>query len=226
MKRFELSEKLISAMPVAAATEGRDIYADGLKRVFDLFLAILCLPVVAPMILMIAVLVSRDGGPAFFGHERVGRDGRRFRCWKIRTMVPDAERRLAELLASDPEVAEKWRRFRKLDDDPRVTPLGALLRRTSLDELPQILNVILGDMSFVGPRPVTEAEMIHYGRHRASYCALRPGITGLWQVIGRNVATYEERVAFDVDYRRRIGFRLDLKILARTALVILRPTGQ
>jgi lipopolysaccharide/colanic/teichoic acid biosynthesis glycosyltransferase len=161
-----------------------------------------------------------------FGHARVGRGGRMFRCWKIRTMVPDAESRLAAYLNLNPAAAAEWDAERKLNDDPRITRIGDIMRRTSLDELPQIWNVLIGEMSFVGPRPVTADELGKYGISRSAYCAMRPGITGLWQVSGRNEVSYAERVALDVDYLRRMSLALDLSIIARTAGVIVRPTGK
>ncbi len=226
MRQYHAGEGFASAAPVAPATrEADDLYAGGLKRVLDLLIVVAALPVALPVILLIAGLVALDGGRPFFGHVRVGRDGRPFRCWKIRTMARDAEARIAEVLAADPVAADEWRRFRKLGDDPRVTTLGAALRRTSLDELPQLLNVLTGEMSLVGPRPVTAPEMIHYAGHRSAYFGVRPGITGLWQVSGRSRVGYAERVRMDVSYQRRLSFWLDLRILARTALVLFRPTG-
>jgi lipopolysaccharide/colanic/teichoic acid biosynthesis glycosyltransferase len=156
----------------------------------------------------------------------VGRNGRAFRCWKIRSMVHDAEARLAELLETDLAAAEEWETYQKLDDDPRIMPLGDVLRRTSLDELPQLWNVLRGDMSLVGPRPVTAPELERYGASRSAYCAMRPGITGLWQVSGRNEVTYAERVALDVEYLRKMSLRLDVRIMLQTAGVVLRPTGK
>ena len=142
-------------------------------------------------------------------------------------MVPDAEARLDQYLSGNPAAAAEWRRFRKLTDDPRITRIGDFLRRTSLDELPQIWNVLRGDMSFVGPRPVMQDELDeHYGAARAAYCASRPGITGLWQVSGRNDLSYAERVELDVDYTRRAGLGLDVWIILRTAGVVVRPTGR
>ncbi len=196
------------------------------KRVFDVVFALVLLPFLVPVIGVLWLSVRRDGGPGFFGHERIGRDGVAFRCWKLRTMVVDAEARLCAHLAADPEAAAEWAREHKLSNDPRVTRWGRFLRRTSLDELPQIWNVLRGEMSFVGPRPVVLAELDRYGPHRAAYCALRPGITGLWQVSGRNDVSYAERVQLDASYARSCGLWRDLEIILRTAHAVLGATGR
>jgi lipopolysaccharide/colanic/teichoic acid biosynthesis glycosyltransferase len=197
------------------------------KRTFDILLAVALLPVIGITVLLLCALVyAHDRSFPMFGHARVGRGGRMFRCWKIRTMVPDAESRLAAYLNLNPAAAAEWDAERKLNDDPRITRIGDIMRRTSLDELPQIWNVLIGEMSFVGPRPVTADELGKYGISRSAYCAMRPGITGLWQVSGRNEVSYAERVALDVDYLRRMSLALDLSIIARTAGVIVRPTGK
>ncbi|MGG7566708.1 sugar transferase [Rhodovulum sp. DZ06] len=202
-------------------------YRAGGKRVCDIALAILILPMVAPVIGALALAVKRqDGANPFFGHTRVGRDGKRFRCWKIRTMVADAQERLVEHLANDPEAAAEWEAERKLTNDPRITRLGAFLRKTSLDELPQIWNVLRGDMSFVGPRPVPEDELEKYGHARGAYLAVRPGVTGMWQVSGRNDVAYDERVRMDVEYQRAYTLPMDFGILLRTAGVVVKPTGK
>ncbi|MEO1688860.1 MAG: sugar transferase, partial [Pseudomonadota bacterium] len=190
-------------------------------------LALLILPFVAGAVLVISALVFiRDGASPFFGHVRVGRGGRLFRCWKVRSMVPNAEAKLEAYLAEHPDAAEEWGAYHKLTDDPRITPVGEVLRKTSLDELPQLWNVIKGEMSFVGPRPVTPDELEKYGPGRNGYCAMRPGITGLWQVSGRNEVTYDERVQLDMKYLRDVSFWKDLSIILRTALVVVRPTGR
>ncbi|EYD70333.1 sugar transferase [Limimaricola hongkongensis] len=195
------------------------------KRALDLVLALLLLSTLGPIILILCLIVRLDGGPGLFGHPRIGRDGRSFRCWKIRTMVPNAGERLEQLLASDPKAREEWERDHKLRNDPRVTRLGNFLRETSLDELPQIWNVLTGEMSLIGPRPVTETELERYGSHRPVYLSLRPGVTGLWQVSGRNDTSYDRRVQLDAEYRQRISPRTDLGILLRTVGVVLNRTG-
>ncbi|WP_085790797.1 sugar transferase [Roseivivax jejudonensis] len=204
----------------------RGAYARYGKRAADIALALLLLPIVLPIIGALWVMTRADGGPGFFGHRRIGRRGRTFRCWKIRTMVVDAEARLSAHLAANPAAALEWARDFKLERDPRVTRLGAVLRATSLDELPQIWNVLRGEMSFVGPRPVVRAELCRYGRNRTAYLALKPGITGLWQVSGRNDVSYESRVRMDVDYLSRISLGTDLRLVARTIGAVLGRTGR
>lgn len=208
------------------ASVGRGLYKTRLKRVLDLVLAVLILPAMIPIILGLYIVTRRDGGPGFFGHTRVGQNGRAFKCWKIRTMVPDAQAVLAQHLADNPAAAAEWARDFKLDKDPRVTRVGRFLRSSSLDELPQLWNVIRGEMSFVGPRPVTTAELPKYSGHEASYLSVKPGITGLWQVSGRNDIDYDQRVRMDAAYVRSMSLQSDLSILARTVMVVLRRNGK
>ncbi len=197
-----------------------------LYRVFDVGLSLLALLFLAPIFLFIAVVVRlQDGGPALFAHSRLGEGGRRFKCLKFRSMRTDADERLYHLLASDPQARIEWARDHKLRQDPRITPLGVFLRRSSLDELPQFLNVLRGDMSLVGPRPIVEAEIPRYGRYFAHYCANKPGITGLWQISGRNDVGYRRRVAMDVFYARRRSLGLYLWILLATAPAVLLRRG-
>lgn len=196
------------------------------KRVFDLALVILLVPVLVPVILILWALVQRDGGAGFFAHNRIGRDGVQFKCWKIRTMVPDSQERLKQHLQENKEAAAEWARDHKLANDPRVTRIGSLLRKTSLDELPQLWNVLRGDMSFVGPRPIVLDEMSKYGKHQATYVAMKPGVTGLWQVSGRNDVTYDERVMMDVDYFNRMTMWLDIVLIIKTATAVLNRTGK
>lgn len=198
---------------------------NGTKRLFDLVVVIFVLPVLSPLIVLLWLIVRMDGGPGFFGHERIGRNGVPFRCWKIRSMVPNSEERLKDYLANNPEAAREWSENFKLRNDPRITPIGKFLRKSSLDELPQFWNVLLGEMSLVGPRPVSRDELQMYSIHLESYLSMSPGITGPWQVSGRNNLTYEQRVAIDVDYSRQAHLRLDIKILLKTASVVLRRTG-
>lgn len=206
--------------------EGEKFYSRVTKRVFDLVLAALLLPVLLPVIAVLWVLIRRDGGAGFFGHRRIGHGGKVFRCWKIRTMVPNAEERLVKYLEDNPEAAAEWERDHKLTNDPRITRLGRFLRETSLDELPQIWNVITGEMSFVGPRPVVRAEMRKYGHARMAYLTLKPGITGLWQVSGRNDVSYAERVQMDIEYLRVVSFRTDVKLILKTAMTVVNRTGR
>ncbi|WP_347313694.1 sugar transferase [Defluviimonas sp. SAOS-178_SWC] len=185
------------------------------------------MPVVVPLIALILVVSSAGGGQALYSQPRVGRHGKLFRCWKVRTMIPDADAALARILHDDPALAEEWRTTQKLVCDPRVTRFGALLRRTSLDELPQLWNVLNGTMSLVGPRPFTPDQRGLYrnGRADADYYRLRPGITGLWQVSRRNRGSFSERATYDSVYRTQLGVWTDLAILARTLVVVFRATG-
>ena len=196
------------------------------KRTLDIIGAGLGLVLLAPFFLVVALLVRADGGPAFFAHQRVGRGGRLFGCLKFRSMVIDSQARLEALLASNPAARAEWEATRKLKNDPRITPIGRFLRSTSLDELPQLINVLRGDMSLVGPRPVQEAEIDrYYGASAAHYMAVRPGITGLWQVSGRSETSYESRVALDVAYVSRPSLLADLSILLRTPVAVLSRRG-
>jgi exopolysaccharide production protein ExoY len=197
------------------------------KRVVDLLGATIGLLLLAPVLLMIALAVRWDGGPALYAHRRVGRGGKEFGCLKFRTMVPDADAVLAALLASSAEARAEWKATQKLRRDPRVTRVGRLLRATSLDELPQLFNVLRGEMSLVGPRPVVRAELdTFYGPSGAAhYMAVRPGITGLWQVSGRSGTSYAVRVALDVAYVSDMSLRQDVAILLRTLRVVLRRDG-
>lgn len=195
------------------------------KRAFDLLFALFLLPFLIVPILIVALLVRRDGGSAFFVHKRVGKGGKEFGCMKIRTMRVDAEEYLQSYLAQNETARKEWNETYKLKNDPRITKLGKFLRKTSLDELPQLFNVLRGEMSFVGPRPVPAKELRAYGSARHAYQAGRPGITGEWQVGGRNDLSYDERVAMDVNYRKSENFFSDLRIIIQTPLKVLKPTG-
>lgn len=196
------------------------------KRALDVIGAGLGLVLLAPFFLVVALLVRADGGPAFFAHQRVGRGGKLFGCLKFRSMVIDSQARLEALLASDPAARAEWEATRKLKNDPRITRIGRFLRSTSLDELPQLINVLRGEMSLVGPRPVQEAEIDrYYGASAAHYMVVRPGITGLWQVSGRSETSYESRVALDVSYVSRPSMLADLSILLRTPVAVMSRRG-
>lgn len=196
-----------------------------IKRMFDVAVASMLLLVLSPLLGLLAWRVRKDGGPAVFAHERIGRGGGTFRCLKFRTMVPDAQARLQELLDRDPVALSEWERERKLKQDPRITAVGHLLRRTSLDELPQLWNVLKGDMSLVGPRPVIRDELKEYGDQLDYYLEARPGITGLWQISGRSDTTYATRVSLDAWYVRNWSLWYDLVILIRTVKVVLKGEG-
>lgn len=204
---------------------GKSFYERIGKRVFDVSLAFFLLPVLVPIIFLLWVLVKRDGGAGFYAQPRIGKDGKAFRCWKIRTMVVDADRKLATFLARNPDAMDEWDAFHKLSDDPRITRVGAFLRQTSLDELPQIWNVIRGEMSFVGPRPVVRAEVRRYGSFRYTYLSMKPGITGVWQTSARNDVCFADRADFDNAYYNTMSVALDTKLVLKTALVVLNRTG-
>ena len=195
------------------------------KRSIDIALASAMLVALAPTLCALALMVRRDGGLVFFRHRRIGADGRSFYCLKFRSMCVDAETKLKEHLARNPEARKEWDKDFKLKNDPRVTRLGALMRRTSLDELPQLLNVIKGDMSLVGPRPIVTAEIQRYGNAFGFYLKCRPGITGLWQVSGRNDIDYGSRVELDARYAANWNLFTDVSILIRTFGVVMRRSG-
>jgi exopolysaccharide production protein ExoY len=198
-----------------------------LKRAFDIIGALMLLLILAPLFPLLALAVRLDGGPALYGHRRIGCNDRSFKCLKFRTMAADADRMLAQHLAENPRAAAEWARNRKLANDPRITRIGAILRKTSLDELPQLINVLRGEMSLVGPRPVVDDELEeHYGpAGRIAYSAMRPGITGLWQISGRSDTTYRERVTLDITYGSNWSFLLDVKILLMTVPAVLMRRG-
>ncbi|MBR0650914.1 sugar transferase [Roseomonas terrae] len=196
------------------------------KRAADVAIAAAALLFAAPFFLVVSLLVRADGGPAFYAHPRVGRDGRIFGCLKFRSMVVDSQARLEALLASDPAAREEWETTRKLKNDPRITRTGRFLRATSLDELPQLINVLLGEMAIVGPRPVTQSELdSYYGAAAAHYVTVRPGITGLWQVSGRSETSYDQRVALDVAYVSQPSLMADMRILIKTPVAVLSRRG-
>jgi lipopolysaccharide/colanic/teichoic acid biosynthesis glycosyltransferase len=198
-----------------------------LKRGVDIAAAmILGVVLFLPLFLIVAPLILLDGGPIFYSHRRVGAGGRRFQCYKFRSMVPDADRILDEICANDAEARLQWEQKQKLADDPRVTRIGYFLRKSSLDELPQLWNVLKGDMSLVGPRPIVDDEMARYGRYIDSYLAARPGLTGLWQVRGRDLVEYRGRVAMDVWYQRNSCLTLDLMLIVQTVGIVLGGRGR
>lgn len=213
-------------LPEAGPLPGKRLYSRVGKRLFDLFVVVSVAPLALVLIAITYVFARRDGGPAFFGHKRVGKNGKTFKCWKVRSMVIDSEARLAKHLAENPEAAAEWERDRKLTNDPRITRFGDFIRRTSLDELPQLYNVLKGEMSIVGPRPVVEAELEKYGAKVPWYLSQKPGITGLWQVSGRNDVTYAERVDMDVTYAQNVGLIFDIEIVGKTAVAVLARTGK
>lgn len=195
-------------------------------RPVDVVLALLAIVFFGPLMLTIALAIRlTDQGPILFAHRRIGQDGNEFRCLKFRTMVVNSDARLAAILADDPAARLEWQVDHKLRQDPRITRLGGFLRRTSFDELPQLFNVLRNEMSLVGPRPIVSAEVARYGRWFVNYSRVKPGITGLWQVNGRNETSYRRRVALDVVYSRRRTLRLNGKILLLTVPAVLTRRG-
>jgi lipopolysaccharide/colanic/teichoic acid biosynthesis glycosyltransferase len=195
------------------------------KRAFDILGALTIGLLGLPVIVAIAIIIRLGGQPVVFAHRRVGQDRKPFQCYKFRSMIPDAEKVLQELLHSDPKILREWRDSHKLKNDPRVTKFGEFLRRSSLDELPQLWNVLRGDMSLVGPRPIVEDEVERYGGNAKFYLSVKPGMTGLWQVMGRSNVTYSRRVSMDVLYVRKQSIRLDIWVLIRTAIVVFKRVG-
>jgi lipopolysaccharide/colanic/teichoic acid biosynthesis glycosyltransferase len=196
------------------------------KRAFDVAAASLLLLLFLPLMFFIAVILySLEGGNHNIAHNRVGYRGRSFRCFKFRSMVTNAEGALARYLRENPLARQEWEATQKLRDDPRITSLGRFLRATSLDELPQLFNVLAGDMSLVGPRPIVEGEIVRYGAYFADYASARPGLTGLWQVSGRSEVGYDRRVELDRNYVTGWSLSGDLMILLRTVKVVFSRVG-
>lgn len=222
-----ISKPSSSALASGSGYDSRGNRIDeGATRLLDIGVALMVLAFFLPLMVVIAaVIMMSDRGPIFFSQWRIGRKGDLFRCYKFRTMRTDAESRLAALLESDPLARAEWARDHKLRADPRIVGIGNFLRRSSLDELPQLFNVLRGEMSLVGPRPIVSAEIVRYGRYFPAYCSVRPGITGLWQISGRNDVSYRKRVAFDVTYSRSRSVLLDCKILALTLPSVLLRRG-
>lgn len=211
---------LASSLPGLRKTS---LYGAAFKRVLDLVLLIASLPIWMPVIVLGALLVALDGHNPIYRQKRIGRGGEVFWLWKLRTMVVDADAKLETYLQANPNARAEWDAYQKLARDPRITLVGCILRKTSLDELPQLINVLKGDMSLVGPRPMMVSQKLLYPGE--SYYELRPGLTGLWQVSDRNKSTFADRARFDDAYAATLSFGADLSILARTVLVVLRGTG-
>ena len=197
-----------------------------IKRVFDVVLAFLAIILLSPLLIGLALVIRlSDGGPAFFGHSRIGYSGETFKCWKFRSMMPNSTALLNEYLLANPAAARQWQNHRKLRDDPRVTPLGQLLRKYSVDELPQLFNILIGDMSFVGPRPIEAAEIEKFGRSIGHYVRARPGLTGIWQVSGRSSLDYKRRVVMDRYYVMHWSLLLDMALIIKTVPVAMGARG-
>jgi exopolysaccharide production protein ExoY len=219
----ELGDGMAASVYAAPAGKPVGLYRGYFKRAFDILAVVLVAPFVLPVVLVMALLVIRDGGSAFYSQDRIGRGGKVFRIWKLRSMVVDADERLEDHLASDPRARAEWDEHQKLKRDPRITQIGRLIRKSSLDELPQLWNVLKGDMSLVGPRPMMPTQARLYpGR---SYYRLRPGLTGFWQISDRNKTSFASRAAYDTQYARRLSLPTDLFVLFATVWVVLRGTG-
>jgi len=220
---FSDTTEQVKSRPITPSLPEVGPYETGLKRAFDCVIVLLALPFIAPVIAVLAFMVSRDGNSPFYSQERVGRGGRHYRMWKLRSMVVDAEGMLQDYLDSNHEAATEWALTQKLKHDPRITKLGLLLRKSSLDELPQLWNVLIGDMSLVGPRPMMPDQVEMYpGR---AYYSQRPGITGTWQVSDRNQSSFADRARFDADYVMNLSFLNDVKLLLATFRVVVKGTG-
>jgi len=198
------------------------------KRIFDIIFSTSALVLLSPVFLVIAIMIKIKSpeGPVFFGHQRIGKNGKFFRVYKFRTMVPDAEERLKKLLDSNPKLKKEFEKDFKLKDDPRIIPgIGNFMRKSSLDELPQFFNSLIGNMSVVGPRPIVEKELEKYGKYAKKLLSVKPGVTGLWQVSGRNDIDYNERIELDMEYIDKQSLWLDIKIITQTVLVMIFKKG-
>lgn len=198
-------------------------YKKYIKRLMDIAVVLVSAPITVPVALVLVLLIRREGGSAFYRQDRIGKDGDAFVCWKLRSMVMDADEKLEVYLDQNPEAKAEWDEFQKLREDPRITPIGRFMRRSSLDELPQLWCVLKGDMSLVGPRPfLPQQQSLYTGQ---IYYQVRPGITGLWQVSAHNDTNFASRVFYDDRYARNISFWADLKIMFRTVFVMFRGSG-
>lgn len=226
---MDTSEKA-SSLPLFTTTEIRPIwgalYRDFFKRLFDLTLAILLLPLVLPFLFVLIILIKIDSrGPVLYRSERIGKGGKTFNCLKLRTMCLDAHNLLPTILENDNSLREEYEKFCKLKKDPRITRVGKFLRSLSLDEFPQIFNVLKGEMSFVGPRPAFESELPKFGVFAGDYKKMLPGITGLWQISGRNDTCFQTRAKLDSIYSQKPNFWLDIKIILKTIPTALSRRG-
>ena len=223
-KSAHLAQKVSARRPDAAAVRPqRGIYRRGGKRLLDLTLVCLSAPLAVVLVAILAFIVARDHAHPFYAQTRVGKDGRLFKMWKLRSMVPDADQKLESYLERNPTARMEWNKNQKLQNDPRVTAFGRFLRKSSLDELPQLWNVLVGDMSLVGPRPMMPSQMGLYPKNE--YYDLRPGISGTWQISARNSCSFAERAEYDTAYEQTLSFREDCRILAVTLRVVMRATG-
>ena len=197
-----------------------------IKRIVDIGIILILSPIWIPVMIILAILTkSTSKGPVFYGHKRIGKNHKEIKCWKFRSMCVNSQEILQQILETDPIKRAEWEKDRKFQDDPRVTKFGKFLRKTSLDELPQIFNILKGDMSLVGPRPVTEPELVKYGKYQDYVLSVLPGLSGMWQISGRSDTGYEERISFDTYYIQNWSIWLDIWILLKTIWVVLRGKG-
>lgn len=198
-----------------------------IKRIFDIIGGICGVILLIPLTIGIAIanFVSGDKGPVFYSHERIGKNGKHFKMYKYRSMVVGADEKLEKYLAKNKEAAEEYRIYKKLQNDPRITKVGNFIRKTSIDEFPQFINVLFGQMSLVGPRPYLPREKEDMGKYYEYIVAKKPGVTGFWQVSGRNDVTFEDRLAMDMDYYNNANLVMDVKLLAKTGLKVLKKEG-
>jgi Undecaprenyl-phosphate galactose phosphotransferase WbaP len=232
---YDFSNKYLNKCPVEVNKENYQVledikqnrFKDFAKRIFDVIFSTVALILLTPIFIIIAILMKFiSPGPIFFGHKRIGQNGKFFRVYKFRTMVPNAEEILNEWLQNNPEIKKEYEKDFKLKDDPRIVPIiGNFMRKSSLDELPQFFNSLIGNMSVVGPRPIVEKELEKYHRFAPKLLTVKPGVTGLWQVSGRNDISYEERVRLDVWYVRNWSMELDIMILVKTAAIVVMRKG-
>lgn len=217
------SANVLYKKPALATQPKTGPYRSFFKRLLDVTLVVLSAPVVVPIIAALALIVALNGGKPFYAQDRVGRNGRIFRMWKLRSMVRDADAELQSYLDANPDMRAEWDSKQKLLNDPRITPVGHIIRKSSIDELPQLFNVLRGDMSLVGPRPMMVDQRALYPGDE--YYELRPGITGFWQITDRNNASFAERAFHDARYNARLSLLTDIKVLWATVKVVLRGTG-
>ncbi|MDP7185817.1 MAG: sugar transferase [Paracoccaceae bacterium] len=199
------------------------LYRSFFKRTLDILLVLIAAPMILLLVIPFAMLIAVNGGSPFYSQKRIGMDGKEFTMWKLRSMVPNAKEKLATYLAANPDARTEWDKDQKLKMDPRITPIGRIIRKTSIDELPQFWNVLTGDMSIVGPRPIMVEQKEMYPC--TSYYALRPGITGFWQISERNETSFTDRAPFDAQYFRELSFGTDLWVMMKTFTVVVRATG-
>ena len=215
---------LLQEQPVLHAMRG-GFYRRGGKRLFDLALVAMLAPIVLPVIVMVTLILLLQGQSPLYAQDRIGRGGKCFRIWKFRTMYPDADKILDKILAQNPGMRNEWETTQKLKNDPRITRFGAVLRKTSIDELPQLWNVLNGTMSLLGPRPMLPDQKFLYGPALPVYTSLRPGISGMWQVSERNESHFQRRAELDIEYARSLSFRTDIWLVLRTMRTVLYSTG-